>query len=81
MGFIHNWKVLTVLRALLGVFEAGCKCFAGPAADELELIHFSIPWGCVHYWVVVSPVRDSEKSIGLLHGSVVGIRVWTDRKR
>lgn len=23
MGFIHDWKVLTVLRAFLGVFEAG----------------------------------------------------------
>jgi len=23
MGFIHDWKVLTVLRALLGIFEAG----------------------------------------------------------
>lgn len=23
MGFIHDWKVLTALRALLGVFEAG----------------------------------------------------------
>ncbi|KAF2738876.1 retrograde regulation protein 2 [Polyplosphaeria fusca] len=23
MGFVHDWKVLTVLRALLGVFEAG----------------------------------------------------------
>ncbi|KAI8942847.1 hypothetical protein NX059_000887 [Plenodomus lindquistii] len=25
MGFVHDWKILTVLRALLGVFEAGCK--------------------------------------------------------
>lgn len=24
MGFVKDWKVLTVLRALLGVFEAGC---------------------------------------------------------
>ncbi|KAK5091318.1 hypothetical protein LTS08_005084 [Lithohypha guttulata] len=23
MGFVHDWKILTVLRALLGVFEAG----------------------------------------------------------
>lgn len=23
MGFVHDWKVLTVLRALLGIFEAG----------------------------------------------------------
>lgn len=23
MGFVHNWKILTVLRAFLGVFEAG----------------------------------------------------------
>lgn len=23
MGFIHDWRVLTVLRALLGIFEAG----------------------------------------------------------
>jgi MFS family permease len=23
MGFVHDWKVLTVLRAFLGVFEAG----------------------------------------------------------
>jgi len=23
MGFIHDWKILTVLRALLGIFEAG----------------------------------------------------------
>lgn len=23
MGFIHDWKVLTVLRAMLGIFEAG----------------------------------------------------------
>jgi MFS family permease len=26
MGFIHSWKMLTLLRALLGVFEAGCMC-------------------------------------------------------
>jgi MFS family permease len=25
MGFVHHWVSLTVLRALLGVFEAGCK--------------------------------------------------------
>jgi hypothetical protein len=24
MGFITNWQVLTALRALLGIFEAGC---------------------------------------------------------
>lgn len=24
MGFVHDWKLLTVLRALLGIFEAGC---------------------------------------------------------
>jgi MFS family permease len=23
MGFVHDWKILTVLRALLGIFEAG----------------------------------------------------------
>lgn len=23
MGFVHSWEILTVLRALLGVFEAG----------------------------------------------------------
>ena len=26
MGFVHNWQVLTILRALLGLFEAGCMC-------------------------------------------------------
>lgn len=26
MGFVKDWKMLTLCRALLGVFEAGCKC-------------------------------------------------------
>jgi MFS family permease len=25
MGFVKNWELLTVLRALLGLFEAGCR--------------------------------------------------------
>lgn len=25
MGFVKDWQVLAVLRALLGVFEAGCE--------------------------------------------------------
>lgn len=26
MGFIHSWKVMAVLRIMLGVFEAGREC-------------------------------------------------------
>lgn len=25
MGFVHSWIALTVLRVILGIFEAGCK--------------------------------------------------------
>lgn len=25
MGFVQDWRILTVLRAFLGAFEAGCK--------------------------------------------------------
>lgn len=25
MGFVKDWKILTILRAFLGIFEAGCK--------------------------------------------------------
>jgi MFS family permease len=25
MGFVHRWEILVVLRALLGIFEAGCE--------------------------------------------------------
>lgn len=25
MGFVHSWVSLTVLRVVLGIFEAGCK--------------------------------------------------------
>lgn len=27
MGFVKDWISLTVCRALLGIFEAGCECF------------------------------------------------------
>ena len=26
MGFVHSWVPLTVLRVILGIFEAGCRC-------------------------------------------------------
>ncbi len=25
MGFVHSWETLTICRALLGIFEAGCE--------------------------------------------------------
>jgi MFS family permease len=34
MGFVHDWKILTALRALLGIFEAGCKCL--PTSVEMS---------------------------------------------
>jgi MFS family permease len=29
MGFVHSWVTLTVLRVILGIFEAGCRSNSG----------------------------------------------------
>ena len=38
MGFVHNWVSLTVLRVILGIFEAGCECFTAPFSNAVTLI-------------------------------------------
>lgn len=62
MGFVQSWKTLTVCRALLGVFEAGCKSFdlvrRVSCQNGLTLAIKSIPRRHVHHWLLVSPVRD-----------------------
>lgn len=78
MGFVHSWEVLTVLRAFLGVFEAGRKY--SRSNWELKLIRCSLSRRCIHHRVLVSTVRDSEASVDLLHGGVVGLRFRTDRE-
>lgn len=76
MGFVRSWEVLTVLRALLGIFEAGrkWKIFEW----ESRLIGDSLSWRCVHHRLVVSTIRDGEASVDILYGGIVGFGIRTN---
>lgn len=38
MGFVHTWQLMTVLRALLGIFEAGRQCCPSGYDATLRLL-------------------------------------------
>jgi hypothetical protein len=81
MGFVHSWEVLAVLRALLGIFEAGCRFYLFPWSVKVSMLTCrSVPWCCLHYRIVVSTVRDGKTRIDLLHGGAASFGVWTDCK-
>lgn len=57
MGFVHSWQALTVLRALLGMFEAGRKQRFRKLGN-VETNYRSISRCNLYHRIVVSPVRN-----------------------
>jgi hypothetical protein len=82
IGFVDNWRILIVLRTLLGVFESG---------GELRLIcPWTFTWGllmerstariCLHRVFLVPSVRVSEAHVDIrLRGSDSN-GVWASSK-
>lgn len=78
MGFARHWTVLTVLRAFLGVFEAGMVDRSSRQSEaRLTKIRRSLSWRDLYHWIVVPTLGNGSTYLNLLHGFPASFWVWS----
>lgn len=78
MGFVQSWELLAALRALLGIFEAGCE-FLEPGLGVLSNV-VSIPRIGLHYRFLLQNIWVVSTHIHILYDITSCVRIRRNRK-